>query len=420
VRNEGGWVQLKKLITSLASVALLFMLTAPLLIIPINAKQNIVLQKEGIMYDPATLKAVGPISATVELIDNQYQVTLTYTLYSRVTAKFVLPMSEYQLFDLGNGTKIPISEKTVSALSIIATPRGLIRTSTQILVTYNFTAGEENYMSGVFMDYDIAFIIPGELFNLSDFNLKYYTSENFLNLNKIGSNAIANTGSLYTESTLSDSGYNILTQPGDKGWLGYADNGELNGGVFSTYDNSLHLGWIPEYGNSKVWCPFWVDPNYNPTYYTEYAEYYKMYLIDNWGNEYTRLEWQHPIPRPGYQTVTYTFSVGVGYGGLSCTVSVSYTYSTPTVEGVDTYYLRWEYVPLSGEQIQTHSSSTNAWGTGETIVYAPPGSSGDHPCQMKVILYWKYLHWQGRIPRWFHCSTNWLIINFSFHVWYPY
>ncbi len=147
-------------------------------------------------------------------------------------------------------------------------------------------------------------------------------------------------------------------QPGDKGWLGYDDNGQINGGAVGRYDSNLVLGGIHEGDIMTVWFPAWIDPYYRVGDIPSMAKLTKLY-VKVWAGD-TDIDFGNPVyyavPNQQEKSVSFSFTVTVGYGPFSCSVTVSYTakeVSGPQA-GEDSYgraYVDWGYINLDQRMV---------------------------------------------------------------------
>lgn len=239
------------------------------------------------------------------------------------------------------------------------------------------------------------------------------------------------------EQLYTTSNFKILSdpQPGDYGWLGYGDNGELNGGAVGRYDSNNILGGIREEGIITVWFPVWIDPNYDPIPddindpTVDPNEELTILYAKVWAGD-DDIDFGSPTPDTSAGEVSYSFTVTVGYGGVSCSVTVSYDPHKVVVEvGRDLYdhaYIDWKKISL---WIQTwwifgyypdladHRSSGNAFGIISAWVHARVGASqGYHTCYVKFKFDWRcFDYWFGI---YFLGSTNWMTVSFKVYVYW--
>ena len=239
------------------------------------------------------------------------------------------------------------------------------------------------------------------------------------------------------------SNFKVLSdpQPGDHGWLGYGDNGELNGGAVGRYDSNNILGGIREEGIITIWFPVWIDPNYDPIPddtndpTVDPNEELTILYAKVWAGD-DDINFGSPTPTEKTSSVSYSFTVTVGYGGISVSVTVSYNpYKVEEPEiGRDLYgraYINWPYINV-GEDVSPwwwpwpvieypyladHRLPDSAFGMISAWVHAEAGASqGYHTCYVKFKFDWRYFdYWFGT---YLSGSTNWMIVSFKVYVYW--
>ena len=223
-------------------------------------------------------------------------------------------------------------------------------------------------------------------------------------------------------------------QPGDKGWLGYGDNGQINGGAVGTYDDQTNkLGGIEAGEVATVWFPVWIDPYYRVGDIPSMAKLTYLHA-KVWAGDW-HIDFGSPTPDDSASPVSYSFTVTVGYGGVSCSVTVSYDpHKVKVVIGREynnIAYIEWKYINLNQRQgfwgdifpdwpyMDDHRSSDSAFGMLSAWVHPVPGTpEGWYTCYIKFKFDWLayMVGWQRGY--WVSGSTDWLVVSFQLYVYW--